>query len=205
MWHFSCKNLIPCLHWFLPKSLLWNLQYSGMFSVTVESHCQGKQNQKIPWQCDQTLCGNIPEYCKLHSSDLGKNQCKQGIKFLKLNCHSGIALAYLKRRSIVDSHHRPMFEIVVSNSKRRWAESFSVADIFPKGEKHKTVVGISVLISWYVVKLVFLAWNFFHTSVIKNNEHTVNPIINNHSKTLKNLFCEKIVILKINQIYFNNH
>ena len=96
-----------------------------MFSVTVESHCQGKQNQKIPWQCDQTLCGNIPEYCKLHSSDLGKNQCKQGIKFLKLNCHSGIALAYLKRRSIVDSHHRPMFEIVVSNSKRRWAESFS--------------------------------------------------------------------------------
>ena len=96
-----------------------------MFSVTVESHCQGKQNQKIPWQCDQTLCGNIPEYCKFHSSDLGKNQCKQGIKFLKLNCHSGIALAYLKRRSIVDSHHRPMFEIVVSNSKRRWAESFS--------------------------------------------------------------------------------
>ena len=80
-----------------------------------------------------------------------------------------------------------------------------MADIFPKGEKHKTVVGISVLISWYVVKLVFLAWNFFHTSVIKNNEHTVNPIINNHSKTLKNLFCEKIVILKINQIYFNNH
>ena len=58
MWHFSCKNFIPCLHWFLPKSLLWNLQYSGMFSVTVESHCQGKQNQKFPWQCDQTLCGN---------------------------------------------------------------------------------------------------------------------------------------------------
>ena len=41
-------SAIPCLHWFLPKSLLWNLQYSGMFSVTVESHSQGKQNQKFP-------------------------------------------------------------------------------------------------------------------------------------------------------------
>ena len=57
---------------------------------------------------------------------MGKNQSKQVINiFLPIN-HTGVELAYLKRRTIVDSHHRPMFEIVASNSKRRWAESFSV-------------------------------------------------------------------------------
>ena len=56
---------------------------------------------------------------------MGKNQSKQVINiFLPIN-HTFVELAYLKRRTIVDSHHRPMFEIVVSNSKRRWAESFS--------------------------------------------------------------------------------
>ena len=53
VWHFSCNNLIPCLHWFLPKSLLWNLQYSGMFSVTVESHCNAFKTKFF--QCDSTL------------------------------------------------------------------------------------------------------------------------------------------------------
>ena len=56
---------------------------------------------------------------------MGKNQSKQVINiFLPIN-HTFVELAYLKRRTIVDSHHRPMFEIVVSNPKRRWAESFS--------------------------------------------------------------------------------
>ena len=45
-----------------------------------------KLNTKF-FQCDSTLTlvtENIPEYCKFHRSDLGKNQCKQGIKFLQL-------------------------------------------------------------------------------------------------------------------------
>ena len=125
VWHFSCNNLIPCLHWFLPKSLLWNLQYSGMFSVTVESHCQGKQNQKFPWQCDSTVTENISEYCKFHSSDLGKNQCKQGIKFLQLKCHTGLELAHLMRRSIVDSPHRP-------NLKSKWPRLRAFVDWPPR-------------------------------------------------------------------------
>ena len=54
------------------------------------------------WQCDSTVTENISEYCKFHSSDLGKNQCKQGIKFLQLKCHIGYDLACLMRQSIVN-------------------------------------------------------------------------------------------------------
>ena len=102
--------LITCLLWFLPIHSYAILQYSGIFPQRVRSHCQGNFWFCFPWQCDSTVTENIPEYCKFHSSDLGKNQCKQGIKFLQLKCHSGIALAYLKRRSIVDSPHRPRYK-----------------------------------------------------------------------------------------------
>ena len=52
---------------------------------------------------------------------MGKNHCKQVINiFLPIN-HTGLELACLKRRSIVESHHRPKFQIVDSNSNRHWS------------------------------------------------------------------------------------
>ena len=90
----------------------------------VESHWKNFVLKVL--QCDSTVTENIPEYCKFHSSDLGKNQCKQGIKFLKLKCHSGIALAYLKRRSIVDSPQLPPTGALKSLEGPYRAESWSV-------------------------------------------------------------------------------
>ena len=113
VWFIGKKMLITCLQWFLPIHCYAILQYSGIFPQRVRSHCQGNFWFCFPWQCDSTVTENIPEYCKFHSSDLGKNQCKQGIKFLQLKCHTGLELAHLMRRSIVDSPHRP-------NLKSKW-------------------------------------------------------------------------------------
>ena len=63
----------------------------------VESHWKNFVLKVL--QCDSTVTENIPKYCKFHSSDLGKNQCKQGIKFLQLKCHIGNDPACLMRQS----------------------------------------------------------------------------------------------------------
>ena len=106
MWFIGKKMLITCLLWFLPIHCYAILQYSGIFPQRVRSHCQGNFWFCFPWQCDSTVTENIPEYCKFHSSDLGKNQCKQGIKLLQLKCHTVLELACLKRQTARVSPHR---------------------------------------------------------------------------------------------------
>ena len=94
--------LITCLLWFLPIHSYAILQYSGIFPQRVRSHCQGKQNQKFPGQCDPNSLtmslGIFPNTVKLHNSEkklLGKNHCKQVLNiFLPIN-HTGVDIASL--------------------------------------------------------------------------------------------------------------
>ena len=53
------------------------------------------------------------------------------------------------------------------------------------GWKHKTVVGIAVRYPRYMVKTVFLDWNFSHTSLINHAEVIITPATKIQFRNLK--------------------
>ena len=98
-------------------------EYSQWRSQRVRSHCQRKQNQKIPGQCDPNSLtmslGIFPNTVKLHNSEWVKTTVNKWLTFFLPINHTGVELAHLKRRSIVDSPHRPTF-------KSKWPRAYEI-------------------------------------------------------------------------------
>ena len=90
----------------------------------VRSHCQGNFWFCFPWQCDRTLwllmsMGIFPNTVKLHNSEWVKTTVNKWLTFFLPINHTGVELAHLKRRSIVDSPHRPTF-------KSKWPRAYEI-------------------------------------------------------------------------------